>query len=230
MGGALLGLVALEKLLQRYATSVLEVLKKAFLYLFTAPLTILTQAISKILPGRIEILPEPTGEPVQFTEPTPEGGIPPPVLGTVEQVAEEAVFPWWLAILILVIMVAVLALLAGMYQKRRVSAAANTVVADAAPATKERKDKKRSNRSKLRQIYRSFLKQQRGYGLKLQRHYTSEDIQHRLAGDVDPEAAAILRQLYLSARYDESREVTPQPLKAARDAMKRIRNGNDTTR
>lgn len=226
----MLGLVALERVLQRYATSVLEILKKAFLYIVTAPLTILTQLISAGLSGRFEVLQEPADEQIQYTEPPVEGGFPPPVLGTVEQAAEESGFPWWLVALILAAMVTVLAILARAYSKRRVFAATDEIHGAAEAKTKNREARERSNRSKMRQIYRSFLKQQRGNGMKLYHHYTSEDVHRHLTDNTDSEAAQTLRQVYLSARYDETREVTTQQLKTAKDAMKRIRNGKETSR
>ena len=228
IGIGMLGLVAVERVLQRYATSILEILKKAILYIVTAPLTILTQLISATLSGRFEVLEEPAQEQVQYTEPPVEGGFPPPVLGTVEQTAEDPAFPWWVVALILVAMVAVLAVMAGAYRKRRAYAQTEQLHGKAAPMQKKRGDRQRSNRSKLRQIYRSFLKQQRLNGLKIYRHYTSADVQKRLTGGSDPEAAQGLRQVYLSARYDENREVTAQQLKTARDALKQIRNGKET--
>ena len=229
-GIVMLGIVGLEKLLQRYATSILEVLKKAFLYVITAPLTILTQLISATLSGRFEVLQEPVQEQVQYTEPPVEGGFPPPVLGSVEQTADKAAFPWWLVVLILAAMTVVLTVLASAYKKHRRSVHTSEIQGTAAPMPKDHAARSRSNRSKLRQIYRAFLKQQRGRGLKLYPHYTSQDVQANLTQDTDAAAASKLREVYLSARYDETRDVTAQQLKTARDAMKQIRNGKDNSR
>ena len=230
-GGILLGLVALERILQNYASSVLDILKKAFLYILTAPLTILTQVISWTLAQefhQVEQLVE--LDPVQYTEPPVEGALPPPVLGAVVQGVEEDRFPWWFVALMLVVMLAVMVLLARAYQKKQRPVGLVEEVIHDAPPPKKRENRERSNRWKLRQIYRNFLRHQRSQGMVLHKHYTSADVLNKLPKDANQAAAARLRALYLAARYDPNHEVTAEQVNWAKEAMKQIRNGKEISR
>ena len=88
-----------------------------------------------------------------------------------------------------------------------------------------RRDSRRSNRGKVRHYYREFLKMENRRGLKLQKHYTTEDILLRISGDTDREGAAELREFYLLARYDERNDITPEQAEAAKLALRRSRGG-----
>ncbi len=94
------------------------------------------------------------------------------------------------------------------------------------PASRER----RSNRARVRRVYRDFLRQEQKRGVRLTSHDTSADVLGKLSADTDPEAAARLRELYLRARYDESRDVTRAQADAARAEGKscRSRKSGDT--
>ena len=230
-GGVLLIVVALDRILQTYATSVLEMLKKGLLYLITAPLIIITQIVSWTLAQEFAIenqLSE--GEQVQYTEAPVEGALPGPVLGTVEQMGAEERFPWWLAVLILAVMLLILVLLARTYRKRKDVRQIQEETLNALPEKKKREISQHSNRWKVRQIYRSFLKYLRSQGVVLRKYHTSADMLARLPAGIDRKAAVALRQSYLVARYDSKREITSEQLKIAREAMKQIRNGKETNR
>ena len=78
-----------------------------------------------------------------------------------------------------------------------------------------------TNRSRIRKVYRDFLKAQRKQGMKLRSYHTSADVQQNLAQTTDAAAAAQLRKIYLSARYDEGGEITANQLATAKAAYKK---------
>ena len=81
-----------------------------------------------------------------------------------------------------------------------------------------------SNRGKLRRFYREFLRTERRRGAKLRTNQTSEDILRKISSDTDRQAASELRRLYIGARYDLSREVSDDQVKAAKAALKKCKN------
>ena len=142
----------------------------------------------------------------------------------VEEVAQEpAPFPWWLAVLLLVVFAALLILLARALGSRRSEPDRTETVSQIQPKAKEKQPSRRSNRTRLRKVYRDFLKAEKRKGHKLMSWHTSLDIVEELKPGGDPEAAAQLRQLYLSARYDPESNVTPEQVQAAREALKQYK-------
>lgn len=214
------GIVLLERLLQRYATSLIELLKKLAIFLFTAPLTVVTQAISRVLPGGIELTDEPQQNPVQYTEPPVEGQLPPPVLSQSVESTVEPGFPWWLVVLILVAMAAILLYMLKVLHKRKENASAQEIRGYVKTAEKDVAAVDRSNRGRVRQLYRSFLRQQRNQGLQLDSTMTTADVQAGISPRTDPVQAQKLRQIYLVARYSQKRETTADALRAARAALR----------
>ncbi len=85
-----------------------------------------------------------------------------------------------------------------------------------------RRNKKavRSNRKKVRQIYREFLLTEQGRGLKLRPSDTSEDVLKRISDKTDEPSASRLRQIYLQVRYDGRKPVTRSQLEQAKQALK----------
>lgn len=133
---------------------------------------------------------------------------------------EEAVFPWWLAILILAVFTVLLVLLTRVLRSRNTEVHHAEVTTQIQPKAKDKKLPNRSNRSRLRKIYREFLKAEKRRGHKLQHWHTSEQILDELSEVKNPTSAAQLRSLYLSARYDLKNQITPQQVQSARDALK----------
>lgn len=79
-----------------------------------------------------------------------------------------------------------------------------------------------SPRARVRQAYRDFLMQEKKRGVKLKKHYTTEEILRNLSQNTDKSAASDLRRIYLRARYDETREVSRKDADAARAAARRV--------
>ena len=88
---------------------------------------------------------------------------------------------------------------------------------------KRKKVSRLSNRGKVRQAYREFLRHERQRGFVLKSHYTTADILQKVSTPANETPAAALREVYLCARYDEEREVTREQAEAARDALRNIR-------
>ena len=80
-----------------------------------------------------------------------------------------------------------------------------------------------SNRDKVRRSYRKFMQLLLDRGVKLKESDTTAEIQSSADFLQDPAPASQLRQLYLTARYDEEAEVTSQQAKEAKDLLKTIR-------
>jgi len=84
------------------------------------------------------------------------------------------------------------------------------------PVKREKQPIRQSNRGKVRHLYRQFLKEEQKRGLKRKSSQTSADILRKISPTTDPDAAAALREVYLSARYDQAAEVTPEQVELAR--------------
>lgn len=80
-----------------------------------------------------------------------------------------------------------------------------------------------SNRDKVRRSYRKFMQLLLDRGVKLKQSDTTAEIQSSASFLHDPAPAGQLRQLYLTARYDEEAEVTSQQAKEAKELLKTIR-------
>ena len=80
---------------------------------------------------------------------------------------------------------------------------------------------RQSDRERLRRQYRAFLKAAEKQGLRRHAGQTSADILASVPAGIDRIAAAELRTLYLAARYDEARDVTPEQVRAAKLARRK---------
>ena len=137
---------------------------------------------------------------------------------------EAAPFPWWLAVLVLILLTGILILFSRVLGSQKTRRIHSETVGRLPAKEKERHPSRRSNRSKLRKVYRDFLKTEKRRGHKLQPWHTSQDILDELQPSGDQEAAARLRNIYLSARYDPSSNVTAQQIQEAKDALRQYRN------
>jgi len=137
---------------------------------------------------------------------------------------EAAPFPWWLAILVLILLTGILILLSRVLRGRKPEVHHSETVRQLSPRVRQNQPSRRGNRSRLRKVYREFLKSEKRRGHRLQPWHTSLDILDDVQPGGDPEAAARLRNLYLSARYDPGSTVTAQQVQEAKDALKQYRN------
>lgn len=146
---------------------------------------------------------------------------PPPV-------AEEAVQeePWLLIIGIVCVLTVVAVIMLVKSKKQVYSEAKEVYDGSIFLFRKESKRPKYSNRSKIRKFYREYLRLERGRGVKLRRFMTSADILDVSSFEADSEAAKTLRQMYVSARYRENSEPTPEQVQTAKAALKQIRTSS----
>lgn len=77
-------------------------------------------------------------------------------------------------------------------------------------------------RARVRQMYRDFLKREKLRGVKIRKDCTTAEILQNLSRDANRAPAAELREIYLHARYDETREVSRAEAEAAKAALRQI--------
>lgn len=77
-------------------------------------------------------------------------------------------------------------------------------------------------RARVRQVYRDFLRQEKKRGAKIRKDCTTAEILKNLSRDANHVPAAQLREIYLHARYDETREVSRAEAEAAKAALRQI--------
>lgn len=153
-------------------------------------------------------------------------------VGTAGQETAEAVlpqgesFPWWIAVLILAVLCGIVIFLMG--SLKRGSGAAGSVGEFSDAETPEGRgwEFRRTNRSKVRKFYRSYLKLIRRKGQKLETDQTTADILERCPENTNTEAAAELRRIYLKARYDLVHPVTDREVEQAKAALKQVTDDN----
>ena len=134
----------------------------------------------------------------------------------------EAGFPWWLAVLVLAALCAVMIFLMGSLRKGRAGAGSAGELEMADGSEGARREPRRSNRSKVRRLYRNYLKLVRRKGQRLEPDQTTADILENHPENTDAEAAARLRQVYLKARYDTENPVTDREVEQAKAALKQV--------
>lgn len=223
-GAAVACAVGFERLLQARASSLSALIGRFFAVLIGLPGQLFSRFVEWVLSlvdrGFLEYAFAKDEEIRQMTATAPL-----PTEEAAQQAARtEPGFPWWLAVLVLSGMAVIL--ICMLRQLRSGAPATGTVEITEkleAPARK-RTERRRSNRSQVRKYYRNFLKAEKRKGLRLQPHQTSADILMAASPETDREAAERLRQVYLAARYDRTREVTKQQVEAAKEAWKQIRD------
>lgn len=220
-GAGLLGIVALERLLHESATSILRLIYGFFGFLLSLPYKLLLMLIESES-DRIVDFTE-TVHPSQSPEPTETVPIETPAVEDVAQAVSESGFPWWLVVLILIALLVALFFLLRTFRSRSVSAGSEETVERLTPVKREKKPSRQTNRGKVRHLYRQFLKEEQKRGLKRKPSHTSADILQRISPTTDPDAAAELREIYLHARYNETDDVIPAQVEAAKNALKRSR-------
>lgn len=157
------------------------------------------------------------------TEP-PETGIPtyPTDTGVPQAPPGEAGFPWWFAVLILTVLCVVIFFLLRTLRKGSGGAGSAGELEEVEIPEEGGKEPRRSNRSRVRKLYRSYLKLVRRKGQRLETDQTTADILENHPENTNTEAAARLRQVYLKARYDLAHPVTDQDVAQAKAALKQV--------
>ncbi len=125
----------------------------------------------------------------------------------------------WAVLAGLLLLIAVVILLHSFYKR---TAKTNVGPLNSRPVTvpKKKKAPAFSNRGRVRQIYRDFLRVEKNLGMGLQHNHTSQDVLSRIHKSTDRESAADLRQVYLAARYDDRQTITRSQVEQARRAIK----------
>lgn len=204
--GLSLGQVA-GSILQLLVSAPLAVLNRFFIELAEMVVAMMNRfAEPDNTASDVEPLPKmPMEEMQQLVEDTPQ---------------EPAAFPWWLAVLLLAVFTCILVLLSKALRSHRTEPDRTETEARISPKPKERQAARRSNRSKLRKVYREYLKTEKRKGHKLESFHTSRDILEGTSPSGNAEAAADLRNLYLSARYNLNRDITAEQVQSAKNALK----------
>lgn len=224
-GGVILGFAAAEHWLAGRGEEIKNFLGKLLLNICTFPLAVLGWLLSPFFEKAQDLYEETslaTTEPTEATENimTLVGGestVP------VETVPETKGFPWWLAVLILSVLLILLLRFLKLHSSGK-SAGSSEIIFEKLARTQRRSgQKKATNRTKVRRAYREYLKLRRRKGVKLAANQTSLDILESKPRDPDACAAARLREIYLRARYDESRDITPEDVIHAQNALKHLR-------
>ena len=127
------------------------------------------------------------------------------------------------AVLIGIILLILGVILLRSFLKNRADADTAEKIAHVTPPPKKKKAPPLSNRNRVRQVYRDFLRTENGKGLKLKCSDTSADVQLRLHPNTNAESAQDLRQIYLRARYDDRANITRQQVEQAKQAFRGTR-------
>ena len=128
----------------------------------------------------------------------------------------------WIVLVSIVLLILGIILLRS-FLKNRADADAKQTVARVTPPPKKKKTPPLSNRNRVRQLYRDFLRTENGRGLKLKHSDTSADVHSRLHPNTNAESAQSLRQLYLQARYDDRHSISRSQVEQAKQALKGTR-------
>ena len=129
------------------------------------------------------------------------------------------------AFLVLAIVAVILLILKMVRMLRRGHASASRQVYTQSIGADGRKKREKfgSNRAKVRTYYRRFLQLIRDRGIAVPQSHTSADVLTSSALVADAETSLALREVYISARYDEEREVTGEQVKAAKQLYQKLK-------
>lgn len=129
-------------------------------------------------------------------------------------------YMWFTLIPLGIILVVALVLFAYSFYKRRATSEEGAQIKRIENAPQKKKSPVFSNRAKVRQLYRDFLQKEQSLGMRVKRSDTSESILHRIHRSTDQPSADQLRNIYLSARYDERDNVSRDQVEQAKQALR----------
>ncbi len=216
-----------EPFLRQQLLSVVGIL----LTLFALPIMAVINLISAFIQWISQFREVSVGDPVEGTATVPSFTLDTrPIPGMTEVPAEDKppaaptdpVLIWGLIVAVFLLIAGVL--LYRSFQKRRAYIEVGRIQLSKVDPPKKKRESKLSNRHKVRQAYREFLRMEDGWGLKLKKNDTSADVLRRIRKDTDRESAEKLRQVYLKARYDDRQSITREQVAAAKQALKGTRN------
>jgi hypothetical protein len=148
------------------------------------------------------------------------GDVPPSAAPPTDETVNLDGF-WVIPVAILLLIAA--GLLLHSFRKRRPTVRQSKSDGRVVTPPKKKRTSALSNRGRVRQLYREFLRTERDLGMQLKISHTSGDVLEQIHKDTDRDSAARLRQVYLAARYDERQNVDKRQLEKARRALKGTR-------
>lgn len=128
----------------------------------------------------------------------------------------------WVLLMVVILLIAGVLVLRT-FRKRRNSAETGVVLTRVMATPKKKKTSVLSNRGRVRQTYREFLRMEKNLGMKLRISDTSGDVLERIHKDTDRDCASDLRNVYLQARYDDRQTITRSQVEQAKRALKAAR-------
>lgn len=152
--------------------------------------------------------------------PLPGGNGAPGVTESVEKADPSGIL--WALLVVLFLVVAAIILYRS-FRKGRSEADHGGKAGKVLSPAKKKNTSPLSNRARIRQYYRDFLRTERGLGMKLRSCDTSGSILKRIHADTDQTSADALRQVYLKARYDDRQPANRSQVSRARQALKGMR-------
>lgn len=129
-----------------------------------------------------------------------------------------------LVILVLVVLAVLVLMVLSFRARSREVVEWETIAPLKGSGRKSKTTPRLSNRAHVRQLYRTFLRQEIRRGMTLRPSDTSEDVLRKLHQDADLESAAALRKIYIQARYDQSHPVSHEQVEKAREALKHLQD------
>ena len=222
-GLLILAILGTERYLASQGISLGALIGEALRFVVGLPVYLLGILVTWIMGLNTDVLEE--IQEAQPVETQPMATNPLPELGeaVIPQQQEIVVsFPWWLAVLILTLLTVGLILLTRMLRNRPSGSPIRETVEKLSPQTRPPRADRRSNRQKVRKLYRDYLKSEQSHGHKLTTWQTSQDILHGMRPGADRRAAASLRKIYLSARYDPDAKISPNQVQSAKEQLKKI--------
>lgn len=128
----------------------------------------------------------------------------------------------WAVLAGIFVLVAAILLLRSFY-KNRGEMVPSDLTSRVVTSQKKKKAATFSNRSRVRQIYRDFLRAEKDLGMKLSKSDTSGTVLARIHSRTDRSSAEALRCVYLEARYDDRKQITREQVEAAKRALRNTR-------
>jgi len=125
--------------------------------------------------------------------------------------------------IVVILVAAAVVLLVRSFQKQRQKVYVAETIGSVPKLPKKKKQPLLSNRTKVRQAYRSFLRTEQELGMRLLSSDTSEDVLERIHRNTDRVGANDLRNVYLAARYDERHDISRNQVEQAKRALKATR-------
>lgn len=218
-GVVIAGFLVAEPVLRQGAAFAFKAVVTAIFGGIMAVLELFTSALDQI---ELEVMSEKVAEIQEDRLPTVSGTLG-DLMQQVVQNEETGRSLWWVVLVAIILIIAVVFMFMTFRKKSGEAHSEESVGMVNVP--EKQKTSRYSHRSKVRQIYKEFLRQEKKRGLQLKKDYTSEDILRRVSKDTDEKAAAELRALYIRARYDENHEISRAQVEAAKTALKKSRGG-----